>query len=141
MRIRTTTYRQLRAAAPVGAVAGAAIAVFGMFLGWFQSGSRMRNSFEMFRIPQQLGLEGFTGVRVVWFLMPVLAAGVVGFLVLGRREISAGLVMLQAVVSASVAAIVLAGSLETGVGVVVTLVGSLVGFAAGVLLLLTRAEA
>lgn len=137
MRIRTSTYIQIREVVPfVSAVAALAI-VGSMFLGWFRSGSRMRNSFEMFRIPQQLGLDGFTGVRVIWFLLPIMALGVVGFSMLQRRLPAAGFACLLSLIGLAVGGIVLFSPLDTGMGPVLAVLAGLVGFVSGILLAVT----
>ena len=125
MRIKKSTYRSIERHAPVVGAVSAVVMVTAMFLGWFRSGSRMRNSFEMFRIPQQLGLDGFATIRLVWFLVPVLAAGVVGFSVLRRPRWAGLLGAVQALVGASVALVVLFSDLDTGFGPALTLATAL----------------
>ena len=137
MRIRTSTYVQIRDIAPLVASGAAVAVVVSMFLGWFESGSRMRNSFEMFRIPQQLGLDGFTGVRVIWFLLPILALGVVGFSALQRRLAAAGCACLISMIGIGVGGIVLVSSLDTGMGPLLAVVAGLVGLGSGILLAVT----
>lgn len=44
------------------------------WLPWVRSGSATRNSYEALRSAQRLGLEDFTPFRVIWFLVPVVAA-------------------------------------------------------------------
>ena len=53
----------------------AAIAV--AWLPWVRTGSRTRNSYEVFRSAQRLGLEELTPLRVLWFVIPVIAAAAV----------------------------------------------------------------
>ncbi len=137
MRIRTSTYVQIREIAPVVASGAALAVVVSMFLGWFKSGSRMRNSFEMFRIPQQLGLDGFTGVRVIWFLLPILAIGVIGFSVLQRRLVAAACACLISMIGIGVGGIVLFSSLDTGTGPLLAVVAGFVGLGSGILLAIT----
>ncbi len=137
MRIRTSTYIQIRAIAPLVS-SGASLAIVGsMFLGWFRSGSRMRNSFEMFRIPQQLGLDGFTGVRVIWFMLPVMALGVLGFSLLQRRLVAAALACLISLIGIAVGGIVLSSPLDTGLGPALAVPAGLIGLVAGILLAVT----
>ncbi len=137
MRIRTSTYIQIREIAPLVS-SGASLAIVGsMFLGWFQSGSRMRNSFEMFRIPQQLGLDGFTGVRVIWFMLPVMALGVLGFSLLQRRLVAAALACLISLIGIAVGGIVLISPLDTGMGPALAAFAGLVGLVSGVMLAVT----
>jgi hypothetical protein len=116
MRIRVSTYRSIERNAPITAVLGSAAMILAMFLGWFRSGTRMRNSFEMFRIPQQLGLEGFTTIRVLWFLMPVMAAGILGFVLLRRNGPATLLSALQGLIGLTIGIIVLFSDLDTGLG-------------------------
>lgn len=112
--------------------------VVGMFLGWYRSGTRLRNSFEMMRVPQQLGLEGFTTVRLLWFLLPVLAAGVIGFVLLGRIRLGAALLGAQSLVAVVVAAVVLSSSISVGFGPVVTAVAGLAGLTTAALATLVK---
>ena len=138
MRVRTTTFRRMSSLAPIVATGASSVMVLGMFLGWFRSGERMRNSFEMFRIPQQLGLEGFTGVRVLWFLVPVMAVGVVGLLGLSRPLLAALLLGVKASIVMGVSLIVLASDLQTGFGPVLAALGAAVGFVAVAMLAIFR---
>lgn len=55
-----------------GAVASGTLAVGGMWLPWFRSGSTPRNSFGLFRAAQVLGIEWITPFRIAWFLLPVV---------------------------------------------------------------------
>jgi hypothetical protein len=116
MRIRVSTYDKVERTAPITASVGSVAMVVAMFLGWFQSGTRMRNSFEMFRIPQQLGLDGFATVRLVWFLVPVMAAGVIGFVALGRNGPATVLSAVQGVIGLTIGIIVLFSELDSGLG-------------------------
>jgi hypothetical protein len=116
MRIRVSTYEKIERNAPIAASLGSVAMVVAMFLGWFRSGTQMRNSFEMFRIPQQLGLDGFTTIRLVWFLVPVMAAGVVGFVMLARNGPATLLSAVQGVVGLTIGIIVLFSELDTGFG-------------------------
>lgn len=127
MKIRTTLLLRLRKALSIGAGAAAGLMTLGMFLGWFVAGTRVRNSFEMFRIPQQLGLEGFTTIRIGWFLLPVVAAGVVGFAALGRLRPAAGLLALQSLVSLCVGVIVILSPINAGTGPPLTVLGAVAG--------------
>jgi len=136
MRIKVSTYRSIERRAPLAASLASVAMVLAMFLGWFRSGSRMRDSFEMFRIPQQLGLEGFTTIRLVWFLMPVMAAGVVGFVLLGRNGPATLLSALQGLIGLTIGIIVLFSDLDTGFGPVLAAVaGALLLASAGGMLL------
>jgi hypothetical protein len=62
-------------------VMGAAVAV--PWMEWVRTGSAVRNSYEVFRSAQRLGLEELTPIRVLWFLLPVLAVAGSFFGVLG----------------------------------------------------------
>jgi hypothetical protein len=137
MRIKVSTYNKIERTAPILASLGSAAMILAMFLGWFRSGTTMRNSFEMFRIPQQLGLEGFTTIRLVWFLMPVFAAGVVGFVALGRNGPATLLSALQGVVGLTIGVIVLFSDLDSGVGPVLAAGSGVVLIASSIGMLLT----
>ena len=137
MRIKVSTYRSIERNAPIVASLGSVAMVLAMFLGWFRSGTRMRNSFEMFRIPQQLGLEGFTTIRLVWFLMPVMAAGVVGFVALRRNGPATLLSALQGLIGLTIGTIVLFSDLDSGLGPVLASGAGLVLLASAVGMLLT----
>ncbi len=116
MRMKVSTYDKIERNAPIAASLGSVAMVLAMFLGWFRSGTQMRNSFEMFRIPQQLGLDGFTTIRLVWFLVPVMAAGVIGFVALGRNGPATLLAAVQGVVGLTIGVIVLFSELDSGFG-------------------------
>ncbi|NNF55580.1 MAG: hypothetical protein HKN03_14190 [Acidimicrobiales bacterium] len=140
MRIRTSLLLQLRKGLSLGAGAAAVLMTLGMFLGWFVAGTRVRNSFEMFRIPQQLGLEGFTTIRVGWFLLPVVAVGVLGFVALGRLRPAAALLALQSFVSLCVGVIVVLSPINAGAGPAVTILGGGAGLVVAAGLLVVGSE-
>ncbi len=107
-------------------VAAAMVASIGLaWLPWIETGDTRRNSYEMFRSAQRLGLEQLTPIRVLWFLMPVIAgaailAGLVGFRrVTGLLSILVGLVvgLVGFIVALSDAAVAVAPSLAAMVGV------------------------
>ena len=135
MRIRTSLLEQIRTGLVIAAVGSAAVMTVAMFMGWFVTGTRVRNSFEMFRIPQQLGLEGFTTIRVVWFILPVLAAGVVGFMLLGRQRFGGALLFVHAVASLTVGTIVMFSPIHAGGGPLVAILGGVAGLISGIGLL------
>lgn len=136
--VRTATLLRLRRWAGVTMPVSAVVITLGMFLGWYRSGTRMRNSFEMMRVPQELGLDGFATIRLVWFLLPVVAGGVIGFSVLGRRRLAAGLLALQSLVAVVVAAVVAASSIDAGIGPAVTATAALAGLVAAVVAAVLR---
>lgn len=75
--------RQMKVPPPAGRPA-AGIAALSMlaaigvaWLPWVRTGSRNRNSYEVFRSAQRLGLEELTPLRVLWFVVPVVAAAAV----------------------------------------------------------------
>ncbi|MFW2382015.1 MAG: hypothetical protein ACN4GZ_09670 [Acidimicrobiales bacterium] len=140
MRIRVSTYNKIERSAPISASLGSAAMIVAMFLGWFRSGTTMRNSFEMFRIPQQLGLEGFTTIRLLWFLMPVFAAGVVGFIALGRNGPATLLSALQGLVGLTVGIIVLFSDLDSGLGPFLATGSGLVLIASSIGMLVTAGD-
>jgi hypothetical protein len=61
---------------------GAAVAV--PWMDWVRTGTAVRNSYEVFRSAQRLGLEELTPLRVLWYLLPVLALTGSFFGALGR---------------------------------------------------------
>ncbi len=95
-------------------------------LPWVVTGSRSRNSYEVFRSAQSLGVDELTPLRVAWFLVPVAALGVVGWLAVGRLRLAAAFLGAASLLVAGVAlVVVVAGIAAAGarVGVVVGLVG------------------
>ncbi len=99
-------------------LSGLAAVVLGLagFPGWVVSGDRTRNSFEMLRSAQRLGLDQLTPVRVVWFVMPVLALASLALIIFGRPRPAALLLILVALVVGGVGAVVLASDVEIGAG-------------------------
>jgi hypothetical protein len=77
-----------------GAVASGTLAVGGMWLPWFRSGSAPRNSFGLFRAAQVLGIEWITPFRVAWFLLPVVL--LVAVALIGFRATRSGALLLAA---------------------------------------------
>lgn len=133
LRIRTDVLLRIRAWLRGAMLVASTLIVVGMFLGWYRSGTRLRNSFEMMRVPQELGLEGFTTIRTVWFVLPVLTAGVIGFVLLGRIRLAAVVLGVQSLVAIVVAAVVIASSISVGFGPAVTATAGLVGLTAAAL--------
>ena len=80
-------------------------------LPWVTTGARSRNSYEVFRSAQALGVDELTPLRVAWFLVPVLALGVVGWIAVGRLRLAAGFLAVAALLVAGVAVVVVAAGL------------------------------
>lgn len=100
----------------VGAVAALATSVAVAWLPWVRSGASTRNSYEALRSAQRLGLDGFTPFRVIWFLVPVLAAASIlgGFLV-STRALGAGAGVVGGIlIAAGVAALLSPADLHVG---------------------------
>ncbi len=113
--------------------------VFAMQLEWVRSGSATRNSYEMFRSAQRLGLDELTPFRVVWFLMPVLCLGSLLMIGLARHHASAsflGAAFLGAasLVSLGVGVAVLTSGLGVGLGAPLATGSGAVGLLAVVVL-------
>ncbi len=101
-------------AALVPAAVGA-LSVPALWAPWFRSGASARNSFDLFRSLQLLGLDALTPIRVVWFLLPMAFAAAVVLLAAGR--VVAGRVMLAGcwlVVGVVAALVGLSGSAAWG---------------------------
>lgn len=114
--------------------------VLAMQLEWVRSGSATRNSYEMFRSAQRLGLDELTPFRVVWFLVPVLCLGSLLMLGLARHHVAAsylGAAFLGAasLVSVGVGAAVLASGLGVGLGAPLSTGSGVVGLVAVILLI------
>ena len=130
-----------RAIASVGAV----VAFAGTFLPWLRSGTRERNSYEIFSLVDRLGFSPSSlvgwGVRL-WPIVPLLLAVAVTLLWFPRRWLTdaavAVAVIYTGVVSAAVRSApstslisIEAGPLVTLVGAIVLAAGWLIGLTAG----------
>ena len=130
----------------VAVTAGAAVAAVGTFLPWLRSGTRRRNSYEIFSLIDRLGISKSSivgwGLRL-WPVVPLLLVLAVTFQWFPRKWVTAGAVVVAVVYAGGVAAAVeLASStslIAVEYGALVTVVGSVI-LAAGALLtaVLTR---
>jgi hypothetical protein len=130
----------------VAVTAGAAVAAVGTFLPWLRSGTRRRNSYEIFSLIDRLGISQSSvvgwGLRL-WPVVPLLLVLAVTFQWFPRKWVSAGAVVATVVYAGGVAAAVeLAPStslIAVEYGPAVTLIGTAI-LAAGALLtaVLTR---
>ncbi|MDA3039327.1 MAG: hypothetical protein O3C27_07310 [Actinomycetota bacterium] len=75
------------------ATAGAALQLAVGQLPWMRTGEATRNSYELFRSAQRLGLDELTPFRVVWHLLPV-ATLVFGLGLASKQRRLAGLVVI-----------------------------------------------
>ena len=124
----------------VAVTAGAAVAVVGTFLPWLRSGTRRRNSYEIFSLIDRLGISKSSivgwGLRL-WPVVPLLLVVAVTFQWFPRKWVTPGSVVVAVVYSGSVAASVeLAPStslIAVEYGPLVTLIGAVI-LAAGALL-------
>lgn len=118
----------------VTAVAGAVLQLVVGQLAWMRTGTADRNSYELFRSAQRLGLEELTPFRVVWYLLPV-ATLAFGLCLASRQRRMAGLVVaLQSVVVVAAGIAVWAVGPGAGIGPKLAIPAGLVGLVGGVLL-------
>jgi hypothetical protein len=121
-----------------------AFVVVGAFLPWVASGEAERNSFATVRAARALDLVGNSfgdAVLAAWFVVPLAAALVLLFALVGRRrwaEVVAGVVGLVAVAFAGV---VIASPVETRAGVYLTLVAGLLAIVGAVVSMRSRQPA
>lgn len=119
-------------------VAGLAVALAAlMWAPWVVTGEVRRSSFQMFRTLQTIGLDELTAVRVIWFLLPVVLAGVVLATVADMAPIAAGGLLIAGVVESSVAAAISLGATMAW-GAQLALLGSLAAIAISFLILVQR---
>ena len=100
--------------------------MLGAFLPWVISGAASRSSFATVRTADRLGVvpDGLALLLLrSWYLVPVVAAAIPALLLLQRPRLAALLALALAVVTASIAAIVIVGSPATGAGPAVCLLG------------------
>jgi hypothetical protein len=100
--------------------------VVGTFLPWLRSGAVWRNSYEVWQSADRLGVvEGRAAetLHVVWFLLPLGAAGLLVTVALDRPRPSAALALVMGALAVLGAAVALTAPLPTGTGPLVTLVG------------------
>ena len=100
-------------------------------LEWVRIGATGRNSYELFRSAQRLGLDQLTAFRVIWFLVPV-ATLAFGLCLVARRPALAGWVILaQSLVAGAAGLAVLTTGLDPGPGVMLVIPSGIVGVGAG----------
>jgi hypothetical protein len=93
----------------VAATGGAAVAAVGTFLPWLRSGTRRRNSYEIFSLIDRLGISKSSivgwGLRL-WPVVPLLLVLAVTFQWFPRKWVTAGSVAIAVVYAGGVAAAV-----------------------------------
>jgi hypothetical protein len=122
--------------AVVPVLVGALVLMVGTFLPWLRSGEVWRNSYEVWRSAERLGVVSGGPVGVVyvaWFLLPVAAGGLLLAISLHRPHTATALGVFVVVLPGLGAALALRAPLPTGIGVTVTLLGSLLVAASMVL--------
>jgi hypothetical protein len=132
----------------VAVTAGAAVAAVGTFLPWLRSGTRRRNSYEIFSLIDRLGISKSSivgwGLRL-WPVVPLLLVLAVTFQWFPRRWVAACSVVVAVFYAGGVAAAVELASSTSLIAVengpLVTLVGTVI-LAAGALVsaIFTRAH-
>lgn len=117
----------------VAMVVGGALAVWGSFLGWVRTGSRSRNSYDVFRVVGRLGFapDGPAATALRWWpLVPLLtvAAVVAVWWGWGRAGGVIGVVgaLYAGAVGAAVVGAPAAGPVDIGIGPAVTTAGAMV---------------
>jgi hypothetical protein len=138
-----------RRVAPFAAmVAGGALTVLGSFLPWVRTGSRARNSYDVFRVVGRLGFapDGPASTAMRWWpLVPLLAVAAVVAVWWGWGR-AGGLVGLVAATYAGTIGIAVTAApeaelVDVGSGPVVTATGALVLLAGAVLAIVIGAGA
>lgn len=94
---------------------------------WVRSGSAGRNSYQMFRSAQRLGLDQLTPFRVIWFLLPVLILGSVLMAGLARYQLTAVFLGAASLVSLGVGIAVLSSGLAAGPGAPLATAAGVIG--------------
>lgn len=120
-------------------VAGGALALIGSFLPWVRSGSRTRNSYDVFRVVGRLGFapDGPAHVALRWWpIVPLLIVAAVVAVWWGWSGAGGALGVASAVyagaVGVAVAAAPDAGPVAIGPGPAVTVIGAVVLLAGAV---------
>lgn len=107
-------------------------------LEWVHVGASSRNSYELFRSAQRLGLGELTPFRVVWYLLPVVAL-TFALALAGRRTRIAGVLLggQSVVVAVAGLAVQLVGA-DAGAGSKLAIPLGAAGLVAGAVLVLDR---
>ena len=127
-----------RRVAIAGLLVGLALVVTGAFLPWVLSGATSRSSFAMVRSADRLGIvDDGIGLAVLraWYLVPLLAAGVVVLVTLHRPRTAAAVGLALSLVVSAIAVIVLVAAPEAGSGPAVCVLGAISVVVASVALL------
>lgn len=120
------------------AIVGALLQLVVGQLAWMRTGTATRNSYELFRSAQRLGLDELTPFRVVWYLLPV-ATLAFGLCLASKKRRLAGLVVaVQSVVVIAAGITVWVVGLGIGIGPKLAIPAGLVGLAGGALLALGK---
>jgi hypothetical protein len=129
----------------ITATAGAVLALVGTFMPWLRSGTRRRNSYEIFSLVERLGFSrsGAIGWGIrLWPIVPFLLASAVTLLWFPRKWITPVVVALAAVYTGVVSVAVRSAPSSSFIapqsGSVVTLVGTIVLALAALTLALPR---
>ncbi len=112
------------------ATVGIAVAVVGTFLPWLRSGTRLRNSYEIFALVDRIGLSssGLVGWGLrLWPIMPLLLGAAATVLWFPRRLLTGATVAVAVIYAGSVSAAVRSASstalIAIQVGPSITLLG------------------
>jgi heme A synthase len=124
----------------VVATAGAALAMVGTFLPWLRSGTRRRNSYEIFSLVERLGISQSSivgwGLRL-WPIVPLLLVLAVTFQWFPRRLVTPAFVIIAVVYAGGVAVAVAAADstslIAVEYGPAVTLIGAILLIAGALL--------
>ncbi len=103
-------------------------------LGWIRTGSATRNSYEMLRSAQRLGLDELTPLRVVWFLVPVVGLAALMLLASGHRRLGAAAVLAQSIVVGLAGIVAWSSGLAAGPGAPLATMLAIAGLMLGGLL-------
>jgi hypothetical protein len=123
---------------------GLALVVIGAFLPWVWSGTSGRSSFAMVRSADRLGVvDDGIGLVVLraWYLVPLLAAGIVVLVTVHRVRAAAIAGLVLSILVAAIALLVVALAPSTGAGPVTSVAGAVVVVAASIALLRRRRAA
>ncbi len=106
-------------------------------LEWIRSGSASRNSYEMFRSAQRLGLDQLTPFRVIWFLLPVLCLGSVLMVSLARERVGAVFLAAASLISLGAGIAVVRSGLGAGPGAPLAVVSGVLGAVVAIAVVIT----